>query len=1147
MAGPHLEMRTLLFLILGLGACNLAGGADGITAGTNLVRNPGMEVLEPGTKIPSGWKPHFRAALETVGMVVSAGRGHAGKRCLELAWKSGGAWVGVEAGLVSRVAGKKQMELSAFARIAANGEAVLVAECLDRDNKVVIQRESGALTAKAGWTRLRLRFTTPGRTARIRIYLLNRGRGTVWFDDVVLAESANSQARVESEFPLRAWCMPAQGNALWNNGKVVFNTFVDSPCSLSFHFWGDSKKARKAAFVVELPQEVKLAECFDTHNGMAMVEVPQVRQIKGKAGGFTRYVFVSPRVFGSIRPTPAFCRELTLALIPARDDLAGREFTLRWWLEYQERCSAPGKVVVRFLPPLARTPNPKHFPFYCWASHDLNFHDIGLLDMVVRKYEQANMHARKRSWGKPVTRAIDRFLQARGWRMFKTFGDCLHARYFGFALAADAPRVVKSDGEREPGKICPTFFRTNAAFRKAFRNHVKQELTAAGCRDQEIICLDYEPWQPRSWCFCERCRKAFAGRFKLKATPAAREILSRFRLEWRCFKLEETTEIIRIQAEAIRAVNPTFRVADYDYAVKFSQPGFESYFDSVAKDTRMYEKYIDLHVSSFYHYNNKQALDLIDVNVKTLRKDVWMIPSISRKGPIQGAYTTSSETIDPVNFRIKMLGAVASGCKGMMIFPGPYIDGRYFQEIDRGMAQIAVFEDFYMQGERVDSQVRAQPLPLRENVFKNGGKEVRIASPAWNKYMGLRAHRIKSRYLATLFNFHQELPLFCRLFFPAPSADSAANVVGVYDPTVRRVMLTSDGRRTWTVKDLEKGVLVRVGPHETGFLVLGKLPAGSSNWQERREQDVRAELNTAKAELAQKRDAVLAKPVQGDGLVIRQDDLDRDGIAEILIKTSSQSIWISPANGGKLLEWQVGASATRLCKWDASNPKAQAMFWDLFWQPKDARWSGRESQAYTVVDAEIERGVAVLTLRQQNKELSLEVQKTFRFSARGLGLEVEYTIRNVGDKTTGFSFWSRHCPRLGDPDRLLQEMRILLPCRERVATIVGSGENNRVYVAGGLRPLGFSEKAVKGTLLFPRLACYSGVDKTALIVRLQPGRLQQFYFWRGRTPTVEWMYRPTTLAPGKIWQTRIVLAVKQGVPAGLVEDLLRKDTGPCHQ
>ena len=61
---------------------------------------------------------------------------------------------------------------------------------------------------------------------RLKVYCLNRGQGQAWYTDVSLVPV--SPERLASVFPIKFGCEPAEGNAIWNGGKAVFNTFADN-------------------------------------------------------------------------------------------------------------------------------------------------------------------------------------------------------------------------------------------------------------------------------------------------------------------------------------------------------------------------------------------------------------------------------------------------------------------------------------------------------------------------------------------------------------------------------------------------------------------------------------------------------------------------------------------------------------------------------------------------------------------------------------------------------------------------------------------------------------------------------------------------------------------------------------------------------
>ena len=48
--------------------------------------------------------------------------------------------------------------------------------------------------------------------------------------------------------------------------------------------------------------------------------------------------------------------------------------------------------------------------------------------------------------------------------------------------------------------------------------------------------MDNEDFSPMRWCFCERCRKAFAGKYGIDGVPDGKTILSKYGEKWRDFR-----------------------------------------------------------------------------------------------------------------------------------------------------------------------------------------------------------------------------------------------------------------------------------------------------------------------------------------------------------------------------------------------------------------------------------------------------------------------------------------------------------------------------------------------------------------------------------------------------------------------------------
>ncbi|HRU06532.1 MAG TPA: hypothetical protein P5137_12250, partial [Candidatus Brocadiia bacterium] len=653
----------------------------------NLIRNADMQAGSSGA--PDGWTLRMWDGLETVGEMAAVEE--AGRRALKLAWKLGGARFGAEAALAENVAGPRDLRFTAQAKTSGEGRAALLLEALDAKGAVAAQAESAPVAAKQ-WTPITLAFAVPAGAAAVRATCLNVGPGVVFFSQPSLAVAAPGATASVASFPLQAISQPAEGNAIWAGGQPIFNTFVDSPCSLTFSFWGRKGDLKDPAFVIETPEAVKVAELFNTHSGIRKAETPVETKTSRNGQPYRRYTYRSPAAFDIVMPQFAWNRELTAAFLPASPGAAGKDFDVFWWMESGGASSPEKRVIVRFLPPMAKTPNPKRFGYGGWGKEDMCFNDPALLKMVLRKYEEANMAGAPR--GGPDYHRVDDLLVARGWRMKTGEPDYMHTRFLPFLAEkselAKRTRYALSDrGKERKERVCPSFFIEDPEFGACLRRFVADKLASRRVRDGEMVSIDIEPWGTFEWCFCQHCRERFAREAGLKETPDTAAIINRFRKQWRDYKTRECEAVHRLVAACIRHYNPKLVIADYNYPMWYNRPGFESLFDSVPKDLRLYEDVIDAHLPSFYHYNKKEAFDLIDVVRRALKKPVWMTPSISRADAVSGSWTSRAETLSPKAFRQKMLGAAASGCGGVMVYPGDHLDGLFFVEIDRGMAWLA--------------------------------------------------------------------------------------------------------------------------------------------------------------------------------------------------------------------------------------------------------------------------------------------------------------------------------------------------------------------------------------------------------------------------------------------------------------------------
>ncbi len=700
-----------------------------------LLFNNGFEAeSDKNTGIPDGWEKREFEGWETNADISVESPGASGRKAVRLTWKSGGTKAGLQSPPL-RPGAVRQYSLESRFKSDAGCPGGFLVEFFDRAGKPVGSAASPPFESTK-WRTEKFSFNVPEKTDFFRVVLLLQGNGSVWYDDVKILPSS---AVAEDGFPLKAKCVSVDASLIWNHGKPVFNTFADSPVQLTFNFQGDKKELKDPALILEIPEELSIPQCFETHTDLWKAVQPEVKEVLRDGRKYRQYRFSRTAVWSQIQPKYAWLRSLTMALTPRSPDAVGKTFRAYWHLENNHKSNAEQSFEVTVLPPLGQMPLPADFKGGFWNSHSMDFPDRELFLQSALKYERSNMTGRQRASRRGE---YDNLLKSRGWILASTawtadYGFQGHAPS-GYFLVPGHEKVtgkmrgrMMSDGQVQMHKLCPEYFLKDADYTAFAEKAAKARLDAAGYQPGEIVFLDSEPWGTLTWCFDEPCRKAFAEFAKLPHTPTTEEILKKYSDEWVRFRTEQSTKTIRKLTELVRKACPSAVIVDYDYPLPFGSPSFAAHFRGCAKDSSRNEASIDGHLSSYYHTLGTKEFDMIRVNRRHLKKPYYVILAIEDAS----SYLNQKEVLSPRQFRLHVTAAAALGAKGAWVYSnaGSESDGLYFLETQKGMSEVARLEPFFRTKElegvlRVTAEGKddLSSLPIRHTVHRNG-KDVLIS------------------------------------------------------------------------------------------------------------------------------------------------------------------------------------------------------------------------------------------------------------------------------------------------------------------------------------------------------------------------------------------------------------------------------------
>jgi hypothetical protein len=725
------------------------------------------------------------------------------KEYVELVWKDGLT----NFGICSKAVPVQQFQNYAFSvngKTTGDGTLQLIARASNSNGAVLMEEKSVEFISKDKWRRLERKFNIPISAVSLQLFCMNRGAGSVWLKNAELKKI--SPAEVRSSFPVSFGCEPASGNANWNNGRAVFNTFTDSPCSLSFDFWGDKSRLQSPSFVIELPEAVAVEQCFNSHASVEpAVVTPKVRRITDKGIKWIQYTYSNPWALKNIKPAPGFCRALTFLFKPGNAMEINKNYPARAYLINDGKRSECKNFYINFLAGMKKTLNPRHYRVFIWSSWDTAVTGNKLFEKVLKKFEEAGMNFRANNgWGRSDCFKLDRICEQRNWRCVTAMGGNVFHHAFTEKFGEQA-KAVTWKGKRY-AHICPSVILSGEG-QEVLAKAIKCAGETGRVKKGSWVLFDYEPWQSQDWCYCKKCLKRFAE-FSGKSA-SAKEIRKKLWRDWSAFRVSDTDAILKNATGTVRRLFPGVKVADYDYPVDFREKDLSRRFWRIPKDTRKSDKYLDAHYLSYYYYHGKRGFELLDINAKVLKKPFVMFSLLARySDPRQSTYARSiNETLTPVQFRQAMLNGASAGAVGHAIFPGVKIDGKYFIAIDKTMTEIAALEDFYQQGQRQDSAAKISASWQSKSVKDN------IADK-----LAYRIHVLKDKLAVSIFNFSKLHTMKCKVEIPKKGGKWQ-----VLDVVENKKIDSPSGKNYWTASELKNGVSVKI--LASGVALLKVIPA----------------------------------------------------------------------------------------------------------------------------------------------------------------------------------------------------------------------------------------------------------------------------------------------------------------------------------
>ena len=1082
---PGTDSLTLSFRADGTGTYWFDNVQASVLKDALLIRKPFSDPVQ-ADGLPAGWTEKKYDGNENVSEVKieKVPDGPAFITAARQQWKSGGEKSGFAFEVPQELLGKA-IQITSRVKCKDAGRAAVGFELLN-DAGSPIKESLGKPSNLGEWSRITHSIVLPQK-GKVRILLLNTGRGTVWFDGVTIVEDKTGKAAKLAPDALSCHMVPVD-TSRERFGNCEFNTFADSPTAMAIYFSGIKSKLKNPAVCIDLPEEVRIGDAWFPHPGAIKTpsEKAVVTPLTRKEGRYRRWKFVYPRGMKDMKPTKAYMRAMALVFMPADPKKVKKSSKVYWHYENDGTEGPEESFTLNFLPPMEKLPNPKHFQFMRWESESLYIHNRECLIASLKHLEECGYIWRQFKF----PGEINDIFKARKvkWPFYTIDGRGNNFVHF--------PKYLKIDGAARDlaGKkmpwVCPELYINDPTVRKAYEQEYLAQIKRDGLEPGDYFFMDNEDFSPMRWCFCERCRKAFAKKYGIDGVPDGKTILSKYGEKWRDFRCEHGFKTIELVRDVLRKNLPGAKLSDYDYHFDFTKPDWRRELYGVAKDPVLNESLLDMHIVSYYHEHDAKMFDRIKSGRQTLKKPYVPMCAIDSVC----YYQTKADLLTPAQFRLEMLSAGALGCRGFAIFPGNWIDGKIFVAANQAMAEIAALEDYFLKGKPA-SDISVRALPYRSVKVQVQGKETEIESPRWSQSFRSVIRTLDKKTAVVVLNFDPAENLFAE--------------VKLDKPLGKRKVLDHAQKKIYPLSADTQSFLVHTGPREACLLEIsediGSAPLAPD------QQEMQKQFENHKAEYLRKNSSGMSfQPVKSGNLELAYGDANQDGELDAVLSNKNHTLFLDLSRGGNPIDWKFNGLSMRA----EGNSFAQLMFWG----PASIRRDSSSAKPVRIVDAGIRNGKVFVTAERKMSEAPILVRQTYSIAENAEGFEVRIELQNQGKNAMTLIPRLHNVFNPGDAPNMLDGCTVDYMSDGKFIRLERTKSDGFLPVPGGQLTADIKRSCYPVTSNGDKIRQYFLKPKLGIEAKAELSKLMCYFVYSGlKTATIEWIYNPVTLKPdGKV-------------------------------
>lgn len=361
-----------------------------------------------------------------------------------------------------------------------------------------------------------------------------------------------------------------------------------------------------------------------------------------------------------------------------------------------------------------------------------------------------------------------------------------------------SPQVMDSQvsGEALPGRFaCP-----QASLELSPKAPVAgvEELANNALQGDGMAVIDYEPTGVDG--FCDKAVKRFQEEYQISADKFAafRRYFSAQKLQthnskdpaisaiyerWKQFNSQQTSAYIKQIREGLRKRAPGVRFGVTTGRSYGANPKSAA---ALGNDNSLLADDVDLIMPQLYFGYDGANVKLLMQYTRGWRETLEARKTKARLWPLLLIrYPGLNQDQPPLRVRQQILGALASGAEGIVLYAPHNLEADHWITLADTMKEVFAYENFYQRGRRVDDLFKLHDMPTDQAVQHvwPDYKEL-VEGPDW----AFTAHEWQGKYLLTLFNLGEQGDLDFTVI-PSPKA----KLLKLDDATAK-------GDFKWTVK-----------------------------------------------------------------------------------------------------------------------------------------------------------------------------------------------------------------------------------------------------------------------------------------------------------------------------------------------------------